>query len=52
MAESNLLSFVLELSSWLVAISEWYLSRDMIAIPLSVPRLIINVSRSIVTLSK
>lgn len=37
MAESNLLSFVLELSLWLVAISELYSSRDRITIPLSVP---------------
>src|SRR5690606_30127846 len=51
-AASKRISFFLEVSSWLVAISELYSSKDITTIPESLPRLIIKVSKFLATLSK
>lgn len=51
-AVSRRFSFVFEDSSWCVAVNELYSSNDMMTTPESFPRLIINVSKFLVTLSR
>src|SRR5690606_1080287 len=51
-AESNRFSLLREDNSWLVAIKELYSSNDITTIPESFPRLIIRVSKFLVTLSR